>query len=1108
MALQFIYGRAHSGKTGYLLENANKLIQSGNPVVIVVPEQFTHIAEKRFIGKTGAIEQGKAEVLSFDRIAKRINAKFPDSKKQLNSVGRSLIISEIIHNVDFEYYTASSMQPGFAEMCIDEISEMKKYNITPDMLKKACEDIDNKMIQMKFRDLSKIYDAYENAIKSTFSDSDDILRILCDNLNAHRPYEGYTFMFDEFSSFNPSERDVIAALSVQCTDVVFAFCADPEEGEMSVFRPVLGMAAAVKSACENAGCSVKPFVKLSNGDYGNDELYHLEQNLYANSPECYNSPCKNIRIFSSENPYSEVMRLASQIISLVREKNVRYRDIGVVCSDISSYTHIFSTVFKQFGIPFFIDEKTRVLDHAVVNYVVNILDVYINGYRSENVVNFLKSGYVFTDKESIYAADNFITATNATKNTWLSDERWAKALELYSEGDTNICNMLNSVRDDYVLPLSRFHEKIKGRNTVAHITRCLYMYLKESGFRKSIEDYINYFKEEKNTAMAKQYESVWKTLMEAFDMLVYILGEKKVNLKEYRMHLFTAFGQQKIGIIPTSLDEIVIGDVMRSKGEYATYQFVVGVNDGLFPSVKSDCSIVDDTDKVFLVKCGLEYSPVTREKAYFDRFLIYSLLTHPQKSLILSYSLSDSKFSALRPAFVITTLKSIFKNLKENSFLADEIDIFFASDDSAREFLAIAASSLGEGRAVDSRWQDVYSYFKKHSPENIYAVNKMLCKNNTVFKLDKDVTDSLFENEFYSTVSRLQRYNSCRYSYYLEYMLKLREKKTYGLEATDIGTLIHEIIEKVLTEIQQNNMRFEDTDQCYFENKVETLINEYIQQLCEYNGEITERELYSIKRYKTAVVASLMLIRSHFVSSSFELMGNEIVFDDDNEGCIEMTLDNGKKLKITGKIDRADSFTNEDGKFIRVIDYKTGQKKFDYTDVYYGMDIQLLVYLDALVKMNKNAHHAGALYLQIKSPVAEFKNHPDDDKVNENLAKDSVMTGIIADDSHVIEAYDSNTANISNKASLTQFRLLSDYIRRGICTSANSLSDGEIQINPYYKSQPDKTPDSCEYCPYGSICAIGSAENAQIRYLEKISKKTIWSEIKTTGEVNGDEMDK
>jgi len=1095
VALQFIYGRAHSGKTQHLFDRAKKLIESGKSVIIVVPEQFTHIAEKRFISSVGSIEYGKAEVLSFDRIAKRVNGAYPSSKKQLNSVGKSLIVSQILASADLEYYTSSASRPGFVEMCVGEISEMKKYNITPQKLREAVANIDNRMVQMKFGDLIKIYETYEAIVSSEYSDADDSLGILCDNLNTHRPYEGYTFMFDEFSSFNPSERDIISALCLQCENVFFAFCADPDAGDMSVFRPVIGTAEAVKRICEQHGCTVNPPVVLRSSDYATPEMSHLEKYLYNDSASVYSETCKNIRVFSSENPYSEVMRLASQIIALVRERKIRYRDIGVVCSDISSYSHIFRSVFEQFGIPYFIDEKSRVLDHAVVNFIVNILDVYINGYNSEPVVNFLKSGYVCQSKEAIYAADNFISATNATKNTWLSDEKWSKTLELYSDGNKGLQKLLNIVRDKYILPLSKLHEQIKGKNTVEHITRCLYSYLKESGFCRALEKYIKHFKNENNQAMAKQYESVWKTVTEAFDMMVYILGEKKVNLREYRMYLFTAFGQQKIGIIPTSLDEIVIGDVMRSKNEYASYQFVVGVNDGMFPAPGSDTGMVNDSDKALLMHSGIEYSPDTKEKAYFDRYLIYSLFTHPQQSLILSYSLSDSGFSSLRPAFVITTLKSLFKNFEENSSLNDDFEIFLASEDSAREFLAISAGALAQGYPTDPRWQDVYSYLKSNSPESIKRINTLLSSGKPVIRLSPEITDRLFKNEFYSTVSRLQRYNACRYSYYLEYMLKLKEKKTYGMEASDIGTLIHEIIEKILSEIHDKQIDFVDTNEKFFETRVEAYINDYIADMCDSGGEVTEREIYSVKRYKSAVVASLMLIRSHFVTSAFRPIGHEIVFDDENVGCIEMMLDNGKKLKITGKIDRADSFENEDGTFIRVVDYKTGQKKFDYTDVYHGIDIQILIYLDALVNMSENAHHAGVLYLQIKSHVASFDTTPSDDEIRNLIAKNSVMTGMIADDSHVLAAYDSVTAKIPNKASLAQFRHLGEYVRKNVCDNATALSNGEIQINPYYKSDPDGTPDSCEYCPYASICKLASLKEESFRYLEKYDKQSIWKSI-------------
>lgn len=1092
MSLQLIFGRAHSGKTQYVLNKAAEIYSDNKPLIVVVPEQFTHLAEKKLIEKLGSIEYGRAEVLSFDRIAKRINSAYPDGKKHLNSVAKSLILSEIISETELDYYKNASDDVGFAEVCINEISEFKKYNMTADDVLTASGRVGDRGLSLKLSDISKIYKAYEDKISSSFADSDDALAILADNLEKHMPYKGFTFLFDEFSSFNPVEKRVISALAVQCDMIYMSFCADKSEKYKYLFKPTVDTANSVAEICKSVSCDVLEPVCLRQSYYANEEMAFLEENIFAYPSSVYSDVTKNIRIYNSENPYMEVTALASQIQALVREKNIRYRDIGVICADIGSYSHIFRSVFKSFDIPCFIDEKTDVLKHSVICFVTSVIDVYLMGYNSESVINYLKSGHLDAARDDLMNTDNFIRAANASKNVWLSDEKWAKTLETYCEGDEKLYSSIDRIRENYILPLASFHDDIKGKNTVRYISEKLYKFLLSCKFDENVYEYIKHFKSIGNNHMAKQYESVWKILIETLDILVQILGDKKVNLTQYRKYLFTAFSEQKIGVIPTSLDLIMVGDVKRSKSETVTYQFIVGVYDGVFPAPSKGKSIITDSDKVQIASAGFEFSPDSRDKALFERFLTYSALTHSMKSLVISYPSSDSSFSAVRPSFTLTLLKNIFPGIRESSTALETVDMQLSNFDSAMEFLASSAFMLTDGKTPDPHWQDVYSYCAESGKKySIGLINSAINKSAQIIKLKPELIESLFKDEFYSTISRLQRYNSCRYSYYLEYMLGLKDKKTYGLESTDIGTYVHTIIEKTFEEMNKESLTIESMDKDSFLNITTPLFEEHLSELFVYSDELTDREEYRLKIIKDSVINALMHIKAHLSGSAFKPIGHEITFDDNNVGCICLELANGKTVKLTGKIDRADSFENENGTFIRVIDYKTGSKTFSLSDAFYGLDIQLIVYLNTLVKNTEHAHHAGALFFRIQNPIADFTNHPDADEITSSLAKLNAMTGLVAEDETVLNAFTQNSLKAAKKASFSQFSLLSDYVESIIKNSAENLSCGNIEINPYVKS--GSSP--CNYCPYGTVCGFKEGKTGECRKLGRISDKEVWETL-------------
>lgn len=1080
MSLQIVQGRAHSGKTQYILDKAQQLHESGKPFVIVVPEQFTHLSEKRLINKIGSVKQSIAEVLSFDVMAKKINRRYPSNKKKLSAVGKSLIIFDLLSDIELNYYKSAALQSGFIDVCSQQIAELKKYMISSQMLIYAANSSDNPVLTLKLNDIEKIYTAYDNKIKDYFHDSDDELNILADNLELHKPYSGVTFLFDEFSSFNPQEKNIISILCTQCDDLILSMCANVDHKSDDLFVSTMNVCKNIVDICSLKGCKIKKTINLDNTFYDNDEMKFLEDNLY--------SPYKvepissdNINIFSFENPYAEVSYIAADISRKIRAGNMRYRDIGIVCSDIDSYSHIFRSVFNSYDIPYFFDGKTDVLDHAIISFVINILDVYINNYNSESVINFLKSGCIFADRDETFATDNYVTAVRASKNTWLSDERWNKSINSYTE-NKDLIVLLNGVRDKYILPIASFHDAIKGKNTVKYITENLYSYLLKIGFDKRVSGYIEYFNSINNISMAKQYELVWSVLIEALDTVVYILGDKKVSVSDYRKYLFTAFSQQKIGIIPTSLDEVVIGDIKRSRSESVKHQYIIGTVDGKFPAITDSGNVISDSDKASLKKLGIELSPCRDEQAYYDRFLIYSAITHPMCSLTVTYPTSDNSFSSVRPAYAVNILKKLFcsSDTSAKCSIYDNL----VSERLALEYLA-QHMQPGVNDYDNGMWQDVYSYFVDNGKEDsILKINTLLNSGKHINKISEGIIDRMFPETFYTSISRLQEYNSCRYSYYLKYMLGLKDKESYGVTGLDIGTLIHSILERSFSEADKYCGNLENADADYFSRYADEVLDEYISMCIDKTGEENKRDVFAVKRLKPMIVDALIALKQQIVNSKFRPIGYEITFDGNN--CISLPLKNGKIAKITGKIDRADSFSDNENSYIRVIDYKTSAKSYSLDNALYGLDIQLIVYLKALVGRSFDNHPAGVWIFNIGNSTQKINSVSELDAENTTANDSYAMTGLILENPDVMDAYAEGSVKTNNKVSEAYFEAISDYVESLACESAYSMSDGCIDINPCRRGA-DTT--SCSYCSYNAICDFADGVNGKFRYFPNLKNE-------------------
>lgn len=1105
MGLKLIYATSANAKNEYVNKLVKDFLTHNEKVVLLVPEQYTHIAEKNILSFTNSISSDSVDVLSFNHMAYRLMKEVGGSTRlQINDMGKSLIISDIISNSNLKLYSKMNAQGGFVNSCIEIISEFKQYNITLNDLLTAIENSSNDLFSAKMHDLHKIYEAYIKQTTDIYSDAEDILQTLLSNLEKSDVFNDYHIIFNEFSSFIPKEYDIIAKLAKKCKSVSITLNIDESPESANLFAPAIITADKLKNICKtyNIHFDGVDVLKSSNKK---DDLFHLEKNLYRYPVKRFENIPQNICISCEKNPMCEVEKTAREIVSLCRDKNYRFKDIGVICSDISTYEDYIKTIFPKYNISYFLDCKKDILEHQVIIFILGVLDVYINSYSHDSIFSFLKSGFINISDDDINLIENYALENNITKSAWVKDEKWYYIMDRFSRRkdlQNKYIEKINNTRKKFIDAILPLHENIKGRNKVRNITTELYKFIVDIDLAKKIEEYIRFFEDKNNIALSEEYTRIWEIVVSVFDEMVNLIGDKTVNVEEYRNLLYIAFSQYQLGLIPTSLDEVVIGNTDRTKIKDIKALFVLGANDRLFPVVKTDSNVLSDKDRDILKSFNIEIGENSKTKSFYDDFIIYNVLTIPNEKLIISFSASDSEYKTARPALVITLLQKTFPKLVidynvVDSYEADNELFKICNKETAFELLCENLTKKLQDICVSPVWDEVYRYLVENGYLDTiekYEIYRKHKKGST--PISKENIDKFFKEEFNISISRMQKYKKCQFSYFLDNMLNIREKRKFSINPADLGTFVHAVLEKIGVYSMENNIPFSNLTDDFIYSKIDEYMQEFINELLTRTPKLSNRNLFLISRFRRAIFQCVSVIRNQIASSKFEPLGYEIKFGNDEKHDIKIKLDNGKTVHIHGIIDRADKYETEKGTYIRVVDYKTGAKTFKLDDIFYGFDIQLLVYLNALTSSNDNYIPSGALYFKIDDPVYKALEYPSKEEVDNNTISALKMKGILLDDEAVISATDPVTSKRQKLATLEQFKLMKKHLDKVIKDICTEMSDGKININPCVKS--GYAP--CDYCEYHSICNIDNLKTYE--NIPKISDEEVWSMVGGDGHVD------
>lgn len=1145
MSLQFIYGRASSGKSHYCLNQIKEKLQenASGKLVLLVPEQYTFQAERDLIGvlKTGGILT--TEVLSFRRMAYRVmNEVGGITYPHIHPAGKCMLLYNILERMKDEFliFHKSAGCQGFVNTVSSLITELKRYNVKPENLEGIIEKLDrDNYLSQKLKEIKLIYSQFENMITLRYRDADDELSLLSQKLADTSMYDDAEIWIDGFTGFTPQEYDVISKLMQKANNVYITMCTDVLEDSFSdasdVFSSVKKSYKKFISMALDFSVKIVSPVGLNGARpprfADSEELSSLEANFFSYPYTAYYKKTSDIELFEAVNIYTEIEESARDIIRQCRDNNLRYRDIAVVTRNLAGYEDLIEVIFWEYGIPCFIDSKTEINDHPLIRLILSMLDIFIENWSYESVFRYLKSGLTGFDTEKIDILENYVLACGIRGSRWTQDTDWKMSPEILPDDKQaaqteQMLYEINEIRKQISEPLLRFRTKTKGRKKAADFCACIYDYLLEIGAESRIEGYIKQFMQEGKLRLASEYEQVWNILMDVFDQTVEVLDDDTLGIERFANILKIGLAEYKISSIPASLDQVLVGSAEHSRSHEIKALYILGTNDGIFPSSGLSEGILSDADRLALNSNGVELASDTKAQVFDEQYLIYSALSTPKNFLRLSWPIADHEGRTMRPSIIISRIRKLFPKVTETSNLLkpekeEELVKLLSAPTPVFNQLIIELREKNGGIGTAEIWRKVYQWFSAQQEwaEKCLLMNNAFLYRNVAQPVSRERIRELYGRNAYSSVSRLEKYTSCPFAYYVQYGLGARERKIYRLTPPDVGTFMHTVIERFSKIVEGEDISWRAFDRDWCSQQVSSIVDHLLEGMKNTIVGGSKRFSALTSRLERVVTRAVWLIAEHIRRSSFEPIGYEVDFGEGGKyPPIIIELDSGEKVTLVGRIDRVDALETDNGTYLRIVDYKSGEKDFRLSDVYYGLQMQLITYMDALwensgKQSGSSIFPGGMLYFKVDDPIIKGSSMSTPEEIETAIMKKLKMKGLLLADIRLIKHMDNNiegssaiiparinkgdTLGKSSVATLEQFVVLRTYVKKLLKDLCSEIMKGNVPIRPYKK----KKHTSCQYCSYSSICQFDvTLKENSFNLLHDRDDEQVWSLMSETAE--------
>lgn len=1086
--MKLVYGRAGCGKSYYCLNEIKEQVKNevSNTLIYIVPEQYSLGAEFELSNVLGGNGTINIQVLSFKRLAYRLFNELGYMKPAFSKASKSMLVYYIMtkQEKNLKVLKGVNKNRGIVNTVCDTISELKRYNIPCEKLQDI--KIDNDYLMLKLHDIALIYKAYEDFISNNYIDIDSNLTTLSKLISKSNMLKGAKIWIDEFDTFTPQEFSIIEELQ-KVADVTITLTYDKNKNELFTFTKKMYDKLKKLSNVEEV-CLEK------SKRFKNSELYHLEQNIFQFPFIKYGKSVENIHINVEANPYSEVENIARTISGKVRKDGLRYQNIAILTRNIDSYKTIFKRVFSDYNIPYFFDDKKELSMQPLLMLITSLFDIISKNFKYENIFQYLKTGLTnIQDLNDIDLIENYVLQYGIR-----GVSKWSSKWEYPHEE----LEKINIIRENIISPILNLKENMNGKNSVKEIATKLYNFLVEINVYENIQNISDKIllesKESSELEIINTYIQVWNIVIELLDELVDCLGNELMSFEMFKNILLQGISMHQIGILPTSNDQVMIGDIFRTRNSNVQVLFVIGVNDGVFPMSFNSEGFINDSERDLLLDNGIELAKNTRALLLEDNFNIYKALTTPSSEIYISYVVADNDGGALRPSTIIYQIKSIFPSMNVKSNMLKFDDEIYTKEEAFNPLLN-NLRTFYDGKEISDKWKNAYLWYLKNENEKMLKVQSGLDYKNTIEYLDKKHSQNLYGKELYGSVSRLETYANCPFSFYLRYGLKIKDRKIFKLDTPDIGLFLHDILDEFSKYFMENNISFRDISKEQADSVVSQLVDESLQNFKNnIFGSSNQMKVLSNK-LKRVVKRMVWIIISHIKNGEFEVEGTEVGFGKDKQfSAVEIDLGDENKLVLSGVIDRIDIAKTEDGKYIRIIDYKSYNKELKLSDIYYGLQLQLLVYMDAALENSADSTSeekllpGGMLYLKLDDPMIKAKKNIAIEDIEAEIADKLKMKGVILSDVKLLKAMgEDSCSSKAPTASKEQFGDLIKHMKNILKKIGNEILSGNIQNEPIKK----KGQTACDYCDYKLICQFDKELGNKYRIINDLKNDEVFRKI-------------
>ena len=1115
-SLKLVLGRAGSGKSEYIMQQAVATQQLGKNAIVIVPEQYSHECEMQMIKKTGYICES-LNVTSFNRLANRIIADSGLTHKRTDNSGKAMLLCRALSRCRSKliYFKKAEEKTGYIDLFLNAISEFKKGQVMPETLKVISEELDEPLFSARMHDVAQIYEEYNKLLSDEMCDGDDDITLLASLCFGNEYIKNSVIYIDEFFRFTKNEIFCIESMLAAGADVVVSLCMS-ENADDSVFLALNSTKRALENCAKNAGASILfPQVMSKNKRFVSPELAALEKAMVSETKP-YEEKTHDISLTILKNRYDEVTNVAAKIKALVA-KGYKYRDIAVIAGDYEGYKDIIKSTFTLGEIPVFVDTRKKFLEHPIVIYIFSIFDL-LTGITTDRVSAYMKSGFLDITKEEVAKLENYVLASAINYNDWLDDERFLrKTASIFSKetdsGEEGAKQV--EIKNRILAPIVSLKEKISASKNVADRVNALLEFFKKTELERKILAQAESFKEQGKLNLADEYTEVYNIIIETLDTLKSSLGTETTGIAVLREILTAGFSQKTIGIIPKVYDSVSFGDVNRSVIKNPKVLFLIGVNEGHFPSTPVSSGILSDSEREYLLNRGISVAPNSKSLLEAAEFSLYQNANGAKAKLYVSYPI-DNDGTGLRPASFIGKLKRIFTNLKIKAYLIDDLlppELSVFSKDSAYSYVLSNIKNLSENSLAEKLVLELSK--KQEYKEKIDRAIKFSKYENNAGKLSLDAVKSLYGSSMVGSVSRFERFSSCPFSFFIEYGLRARERKVLKIEAPDIGSLLHEVVERFSKVVHEKGLSFKTVTKSQQREICDEIIEEMFGAMM-IKKVFSEGRIEALKtRLKSLVSKSVWAICEHVARGEFEPAAFELSFD--KNGDIEpvtVTLPTGEEITMIGRIDRVDTYNSEGNLYIKVIDYKSGNKNYSLSDIFNMTTLQLSVYMIAVTENAKgklgdgNASFGGMFYFKLDDPIED--GMPDAKIDDEKSLKAFKMSGLVSSNQKVISAMDKSidsgwsavipvyklkdgsfSKNQSKLADPEQYEKLKRYVKNAVTKIGQEIIAGNVDIRPIR----DGVFTPCTYCKYRVVCGFDPQVHP-CRYTKKFSSDDeIWNEM-------------